>query len=459
MRKFFGLKRALAACIAFTLTLCTFGLSVNTDLIKGSAVETTNKYDEQLTALEKQQADLDEQIADAQEKLDKENDNLEAINTKYKALKKKIENIKSQTAEIETQMVELDTQYRETEIKLNKQNEEITKTKDAFMERIRAMYIAGGSESYTNVLLSSADFYDILMRVELVKRVAEHDNEELDKLLEQKRAIEETQTLLDSQNSELQEKAALYSDKQTELVDQQLELQTMKEESGTQIAKLEDSVNDLKVQSQSVAQEYNKVSSLAKTTTTTTTKATTTKKTTTTKGGSDNSGETTTTKKSPTTTAPSDDKPDYTTAPQSQQTTTTTTTAAPDVSDPDASLADIVCNYAKSNIGGAYVWGGASFKAADCSGLVLMCYAKVGISLPHLASSQANYGTTVSYNNMQPGDLIFFGSSSYSSIYHVAIYTGGGNMVHAANSNQGIIFSNVASFSQYNHITVIKRLL
>ena len=110
-------------------------------------------------------------------------------------------------------------------------------------------------------------------------------------------------------------------------------------------------------------------------------------------------------------------------------------------------------------VGGRYVFGGSSFGATDCSGLVMLSYAQIGISLPHKASSQAGYGTSVSYDNMKPGDLIFFGGSSYSSIYHVAMYIGDGRMVHAENENTGIVISNVASFSKYNNITCIKRLI
>ena len=120
---------------------------------------------------------------------------------------------------------------------------------------------------------------------------------------------------------------------------------------------------------------------------------------------------------------------------------------------------DKVLSYAKSNVGGAYIWGGASYRACDCSGLVMLSFGQVGMSLPHYAASQANYGTTVSYSELEPGDVVFFGGSSYSSIYHVAIYIGGGRIVHAENSSTGIVISDLASFSRYNSITTIKRYL
>lgn len=101
-----------------------------------------------------------------------------------------------------------------------------------------------------------------------------------------------------------------------------------------------------------------------------------------------------------------------------------------------------IANYACQFVGNPYVWGGTSLtNGADCSGFVLSVFANFGISLPHEAASQAGYGTEVSYSDLQPGDLVFY--SDGSGISHVAIYVGGGSIVHAANASSGICYSNV----------------
>jgi SH3-like domain-containing protein len=96
--------------------------------------------------------------------------------------------------------------------------------------------------------------------------------------------------------------------------------------------------------------------------------------------------------------------------------------------------------YALQFVGNRYVWGGTSLtNGVDCSGFTMQVYAHYGISLPHHAASQPGYGTRISASEAKPGDLFFYGSGS--SIGHVGIYIGNGQIVHASNSRTGIIIS------------------
>ncbi|MCD8098918.1 MAG: NlpC/P60 family protein [Lachnospiraceae bacterium] len=101
-----------------------------------------------------------------------------------------------------------------------------------------------------------------------------------------------------------------------------------------------------------------------------------------------------------------------------------------------------IADFAKQYIGNPYVWGGTSLtKGADCSGFVLAVFRNYGISLPHSSKAQANCGTKISISELKPGDLVFYGSRS--SINHVAIYVGGGQVVHASNKRVGITISSL----------------
>jgi cell wall-associated NlpC family hydrolase len=93
-----------------------------------------------------------------------------------------------------------------------------------------------------------------------------------------------------------------------------------------------------------------------------------------------------------------------------------------------------VVNYAIAQVGKAYVFAGTGPDAFDCSGLTMMAYAQVGVSLPHEASAQYNYGTHVSSSDLQPGDLVFL----YSPISHVEVMVGPDLAVSAADPSLGV---------------------
>ena len=98
-------------------------------------------------------------------------------------------------------------------------------------------------------------------------------------------------------------------------------------------------------------------------------------------------------------------------------------------------------SYATQFVGNPYVWGGTSLtNGADCSGFTLSIFAKYGVYLPNSSKAQANCGTRISASEAKPGDLFFYGSGS--SISHVAIYIGNGQIVHASSKKTGIKISN-----------------
>ena len=145
-------------------------------------------------------------------------------------------------------------------------------------------------------------------------------------------------------------------------------------------------------------------------------------------------------------TAPS---PGTTTAPPPTTTTATpasTPTATPSAP-PAAAPASLggghpeAATIAMKYLGIPYVWGGASPAGFDCSGLVMYVYAQLGILLPHYAAAQYGFGTPVSRDQLQPGDLVFFDGLS-----HVGIYIGGGQLVHAPQTGDVVKISSLSDF-------------
>ncbi len=88
--------------------------------------------------------------------------------------------------------------------------------------------------------------------------------------------------------------------------------------------------------------------------------------------------------------------------------------------------------FASYYIGVPYLWGGLSSKGMDCSGLVRMAYMAQGRLLPRDAKEQALEGSEVEQDDLQPGDLIFFGNARTGRVTHVAIYEGNGEYVHSS---------------------------
>jgi len=90
-------------------------------------------------------------------------------------------------------------------------------------------------------------------------------------------------------------------------------------------------------------------------------------------------------------------------------------------------------------LGVPYRWGGADPSGFDCSGLIMYAYAKIGVSLPHNAAMQYGLGTSVSKDQLQPGDLVFF-----HGLGHNGMYIGGGQFIHAPRTGDVVKISSLS---------------
>lgn len=116
---------------------------------------------------------------------------------------------------------------------------------------------------------------------------------------------------------------------------------------------------------------------------------------------------------------------------------------------------DIV-EYAKQFVGNPYVWGGTSLtKGADCSGFVYAVFKHFGISVSHSSRAQASEGTKITASDLQPGDLVFYANSS-GTINHVAMYIGGGKVIHASSPKTGIKISNYKYRTPVKYVRIIQ---
>lgn len=137
----------------------------------------------------------------------------------------------------------------------------------------------------------------------------------------------------------------------------------------------------------------------------------------------------------------------------------TETTRKEEDSDPDHMLLrQAMVAYAKQFLGNKYVFGGNSLTdGIDCSGFVQQIYAHFGYSIPRVSRDQASSskGKAITAEQLLPGDLIFFADSS-GTVTHVAMYIGNWEIIHAANSRQGIIISSLQYRSPCKYVRYIK---
>lgn len=172
----------------------------------------------------------------------------------------------------------------------------------------------------------------------------------------------------------------------------------------------------------------------------------------------------------PTTTAPATAAPTTaaptTAAPTTAPTTAAPTTAPPTTTAPPATSAPtgdgqteairraLVAN-ARKYLGAPYVYGGESLTTGtDCSYFTMALYSMVGISIPRVSYMQATVGRTIPYDQVQPGDLLFYDGGT-GQINHVAMYVGDGMIIHAANAQLGVCESSMYYRTPVKAVTLL----
>ncbi|HZG70126.1 MAG TPA: C40 family peptidase, partial [Chondromyces sp.] len=114
----------------------------------------------------------------------------------------------------------------------------------------------------------------------------------------------------------------------------------------------------------------------------------------------------------------------------------------------------------KKFLGLPYLWSGTSSFGFDCSGFTYTVYKHHGIVLPRDASEQFKQGQSIQKRNMQPGDLLFFAyNKGKGKVHHVAMYAGGGKMIHSPNSSRSIEIISIYSQPYHSEFAGARRFI
>ena len=489
--------------IAVAVTLPAFGNSLVAQATKKTPTvselqdqiqntqDTIDSLSDKIDVLEDQQSLIDEQIDDL---------HAEIVNT-MTSIDMKEEEIAAKVDEISEKQTRLTETVAEIEIAEENYQEAKEREEQQYSDmlvRIRYMYEYGGNDCM-GAILQGDGLSDILNRMDYLEKVYEYDRTKLDEFEATKEEVQQLWNTLLAEQAKLEtEKKELETDKEAlEAARESLEsqkanldgllAQKKKESSNydTEIAKAKQEAAAAKKLLQQEKQQLKKIQDDQKKPVNTPTNPKPGNNETDPKSGNNNSDPT------PANTdpnggsgqtgnesVPNNEEPDPAEnpgqtgndpAPADEEPAPASPDPAPTTEDPkpgnggssDSSINSIIDNapgsdlgkkiakYACQYIGNPYVFGGTSLtNGADCSGFTYRVYSDFGYSLPRTSLEQRSSGKAVDYSNAQPGDLICYDG-------HVALYIGGGKIVHASSVKTGIKISNAT----YRPILAVRRII
>lgn len=285
-----------------------------------------------------------------------------------------IEGLMKQINDTKKKISKTQDDIKNVEKEIDEAENNIKEEQDLFNKRVRAMYVSGAG-SYLDVILEAKGLSDLISKVEAVKKIIELDNKIIADLNAKKLAIEKKKEVLNNESNKL---LAMKADNEKKLS----EINSKRQEQKTLIAELEK-------QERSYASKISESQS-------------------------------------------------YINAAMAQ--INNVRKAAPKYN-PSRGAASISSNsivaFASNFLGTPYQWGGNGPETFDCSGFVKYVYAHFGVDLPRVSQDQQNVGTSVSRDQLEPGDLVFFGYPAH----HVGIYVGNDCYIHAPRTNDVIKIS------------------
>lgn len=330
--------------------------------------------------------------APTQGQINQSKSNLEQSKQKVQNLEEQIMKIDGQIETISKDKADIDKKISKVQDSIKLIKKDIKASQDAinheqtlYSERIRTMYMNGKSQSYINIVLGSKSFSDLVSNIETVKKIADYDNNLIKNLNTQKDQIQKEEDKLSNVNSNLLSLQSEQVKKIKAANDQKTQALALESQAKAEMQKNKVYYDQLEAQSRAEASRLMAMNTSA------------------------------------TSNVPSQDRGQR----------------------PSINAGGVV-GIAAQYVGVNYVYGGASPSGFDCSGLVMYCYAQMGVNLPHYTGEQVKYGTTVT-GSLQPGDLLFFGSTSNPN--HVAIYAGNGQMIEAPHTGAQVRIIGVRGYS------------
>lgn len=431
--------------------------------------------------LKQDKAAAQSQLAAQESKINNLEDQKQTLSAEIDQLDSDLVNIMVEIEILDGELSDKEAQIEQTKADLAVAEENKQKQYEAMKKRIQYLYEKGGDDAWAQMLFQASDFTSLLNQAEYVQQMYDSDRNSLEEFKETVQQVKDLGNQLDSEKAELEEMNQEYQNRQASMQTQLEEKKATSSDYDAQIAQAQNQaaqytelIRQQNAEIQKIEEEEKKAAEEAarkaaeeaakkaaaeeaakkaqeeankKAADEAAKKAAEARKKSSSTSGSNtaaSSGSSTSSKNN--------------TSGSSSSAATSKDNGSSSSSSSGSSGSSVsynptgqsVVNYACQFVGNPYVWGGTSLtNGADCSGFIMSIYAKFGVSLPHSSGAMAGCGRGVSYSEAMPGDIICYAG-------HVAIYMGGGQIVHASNAKDGIKISGNAA---YRPIVAVRRVL
>ena len=366
------------------------------------------------TSAQNKKSEAEKNLNDVNKKIDNLENKKEEIEGELDTKNEELVNLMVDVGILEKEIDQNEKQLKQVKKDLKTAQKNEKKQYQAMKKRIKFMYERGDSAVISS-LLESKSMADMLNRVEYFNEVYDYDRNLLDNYEKTRKQVEDLKAQVEDEKKELETAKDDLKQQQKQLETAMANLRSQQANADTQIA----NAKSLASEYQKTITEQNKIIQQQQAAAAASGQS----------SGGNSGGSGGTSKPNSNASVPGGNlNPPKTT---------------------NVSGSDVV-NYAMQFVGKPYVWGGKDPNTgADCSGFTSYVYAHFGISIPSFSGAQRSCGQEVSYANAQAGDLICYAG-------HVAIYMGGGKIVHAKGTAYGIVGNDNAT---YKTIITVRRLL